>query len=260
MRQFETMIEKILTLFWFLQRPSFWGHATQLIKRKFQINYDSTQNRKEAFKWASDQVVSYHDALAKLDINGNENFLSESIIKEGQGLATKSAIEMGGPGDLNLLFDAVRLTKPKHIVETGVAYGWSSLAILNAISLNGFGSLYSVDMPYPKVGNESFVGIVVPERFRGNWTLIREPDRYGLEKAIKTAGGAIDLCHYDSDKSWWGRKYAFPILWKALVPGGLFISDDIQDNLFFSEFVKSKSLPYSITKSGEKFVGLIRKI
>ena len=53
-------------------------------------------------------------------------------------------------------------------------------------------------------------------------------------------GGSIDLCHYDSDKSWWGRAYAF-LLWKALKPGGLFISDDIQDNMFFAEFVKLKS-------------------
>ena len=35
---------------------------------------------------------------------------------------------MGGPRNLNLLFNAIKLTGAKCIVETGVAYGWSSLA------------------------------------------------------------------------------------------------------------------------------------
>ena len=73
---------------------------------------------------------------------------------------------MGGPGDINLLFDAVRLLNSKYVIETGVAYGWSSLAILTAMSRNGLGKLFSIDMPYPKVGNESFVGIVVPDRLK----------------------------------------------------------------------------------------------
>ena len=81
-----------------------------------------------------------------------------------------------------------------------------------------------------------------------------------MEKAINSIGGNIDLCHYDSDKSWWGRAYAFPILWKALKPGGILISDDIQDNMYFAEFVKSKSSPFAVTKSEDKFVGIIRKL
>ena len=74
------------------------------------------------------------------------------------------------------------------------------------------------------------------------------------------ACGKIDLCHYDSDKSWWGRHYAYPILWDSLKSGGLFISDDIQDNLYFSEFVKKKNLKFVIVEFEGKFIGLIRKL
>ena len=91
-------------------------------------------------------------------------------------------------------------------------------------SLNGDVKLISVDMPYPRRGSEAFVGIVVPERFRTRWTLMRVPDRCGLEKALNAAGGCIDLCHYDSDKSWWGRVYAVSLLWEALKPGGLSVN------------------------------------
>ena len=68
--------------------------------------------------------------------------------------------------------------------------------------------------------------------------MIRRPDNPGINIALGKAGTKIDLCHYDSDKSWWGRNYAYPILWNSLNFNGLFISDDIQDNLYFAEFVK----------------------
>ena len=166
---------------------------------------------------------------------------------------------MGGSGHIHLLYDCVRLLKAKNVIETGVAYGWSSLAILKALSLNGLGKLYSVDMPYPGKKNENDVGIAVPKNLRTNWTLIRKPDNPGIIIALNKAGGKIDLCHYDSDKSWWGRHYAYPILWKSLNSKGLFISDDIQDNLYFSEFVKKNLLNFVVVEFEGKFVGLIRK-
>jgi len=171
---------------------------------------------------------------------------------------------MGGSGHIHLLYDCVRLLKVENVVETGVAYGWSSLAILKAMSQNGFGKLYSVDMPYPRKKSENDVGIVVPQNLRKNWTLIRKPDNPGIISALNNARGPIDLCHYDSDKSWWGQHYAYPILWKSLNSKGLFISDDIQDNLYFSEFVKKNLLNFAVVELDQypfeaKFVGLIRK-
>ena len=66
----------------------------------------------------------------------------------------------GGAGDIGLLYNAVLQSKAKRVIETGVAYGWSTLAILAAMEANGRGQLVSVDMPYPKMRNENFVGIV----------------------------------------------------------------------------------------------------
>lgn len=253
------MFEKIMTLIWFLKRPLFWRHLLQLIKRKFMTNYDTTLLREKAEEWAKEHVVPYKEALLNLGLNGEILPMSESLLSEGQALALESRVAMGGPGDLNLLFNAVRLLQADKVIETGVAYGWSSLAILHAMSLNEKGKLYSVDMPYVKKGNEAFVGIVVPNNLKDRWVLLREPDNCGLEKLLDLTKGNLDLCHYDSDKSWWGRAYAFPLLWNALKPGGLFISDDIQDNLFFSNFVKVKKLNFAVTKSSGKYVGLIRK-
>ena len=52
----------------------------------------------------------------------------------------------------------------------------------------------------------------------------------------------LDLCHYDSDKSYYGRRWAYPKLWEALKTGGIFISDDIQDNWAFKEFCVSQRM------------------
>lgn len=253
------MIEKAKTAIWFARRPAFWAHGAELARRKFLPDYDGTQLRSEAGAWAARQAVPIGEALARLGISGELRGMNKAALDAGYERARQSAVEMGGPGDLDLLFDAVRLTGARRVVETGVAYGWSSFAILSGMAETEGGHLWSVDMPYPKQGNEKFVGIVVPEELRPRWTLIREPDRKGLEKAIRAAGGTLDLCHYDSDKSWHGRGYAFPLLWEALAPGGVFISDDIQDNMYFAEFVKEKSLTYAITESDGKYVGIFRK-
>ena len=217
------------------------------------------RKKKKSCEWAMKNAISYVDALKKLGLKGDAVGLDLNSIERGHKLATKSNVNMGGSGHIHLLYDCVRLLKANKVVETGVAYGWSSMAILTALSDLKDGKLYSVDMPYPRKNNEKYVGIVIPANLKKNWFLVRKPDRPGLMDALKKAGEKIDLCHYDSDKSWWGRHYAYPILWKSLRSGGLFISDDIQDNLYFSEFVKDKSYKYAVVEFEGKFIGLIRK-
>ncbi len=55
------------------------------------------------------------------------------------------------------------------------------------------------------------------------------------------------------------RQYGYELLWTRFLPGGIFISDDIQDNMAFAEFVEAQNIPFAVTQSGGKFVGVIRK-
>ena len=255
------MIEKFRTLFWFASRPSHWAQALELAVRKLRTNKDGPADYAAATEWAASRAVTVVEALSAIGMNppGELPELSAGLLQDAVERAERTTVRMGGAGDLSLLHAAVRLSGARRIVESGVAYGWSSLAILAALENHIDARLVSVDMPYPKAGNEQFVGIVVPESLRMPWSLIREPDRYGLKKAIALLGGRIDLCHYDSDKSWWGRTYAYPLLWEALVPGGVFISDDIQDNLAFRAFIEKKGVPFAVTVSDGKYVGIARK-
>jgi predicted O-methyltransferase YrrM len=149
--------------------------------------------------------------------------------------------------------------KANIVIETGVAYGWSSLSMLAGLDDHPSSLLISIDMPYPKMNNEDYVGIVVPNFLREKWYLIKEPDRRGILKAIKKINQQVDICHYDSDKSYYGRAYGYPLLWNALRDGGIFISDDIQDNLAFKNFVESKNLIFAVTEYKGKYIGITKK-
>lgn len=256
------MIEKLKTAAWFSSRPSHWAYALELAQRRLRANLDSPACRVQASDWAARRVMSVSQALHSVGLlheDGQVPTLPPSVVEVARQRAKMSKVTMGGPADLDLLYAAAELSDSRHVIETGVAYGWSSLAILCALDRREGARLVSVDMPYPKEGNEEFVGIVLTDEMKKRWTLIREPDRRGLEKAIAAIGGTIDLCHYDSDKSWWGRQYGYKLLWDALRPGGVFLSDDIQDNLAFAKFVEERSLRFAVTECGGKYVGIARK-
>ena len=253
--------KKINTTLWFFTKPRYWIQFIQLLKRKIFFLKDSEYEKEKAISWAKKNAVQFSDAWKKIKLEGETIDFDEKILKEARQLASKYKGLMGGPGYINFIYNAVKLLKAKYVVETGVAYGWSSLAILVGFFENkNDGKLFSVDMPYPNRNNEPYVGIVVPKRFRKNWKIIDRPDISGIPLALKLIKNKIDLCHYDSDKSRIGRTISYPLLWNSLRSGGLFISDDIGDNLFFSEFAVSVNAPYCVVKvQGNQYMGAIRK-
>ena len=167
---------------------------------------------------------------------------------------------MGGGAELDLLYSLVQATEARRIVETGVALGWSSLAILSAIAQRRGAKLVSVDLPYLSQNTDHLVGLAVPVELRKSWTLIRSADREGLPKALALAS-PVDFAHYDSDKSYEGRLWSYDKLWPALRPGGVLMSDDISDNLAFIDFCASvRRTPVLVQSRQEyKFVGLVKK-
>jgi len=253
------MKEKLLTTWWFIQRPTMYAQAWQLFIRRIFLRNDRYGD-KEALTWCKKISISENDAINELFPKASFGNLFDThadIIESASSKVKNTPVQMGGEGALNLLYNITLLSGSKKILETGVAYGWSSLALLLALKKEGV--LYSIDMPYPKMKNEKFVGIVVPEELRKNWKLYRYPDRMGIFKAIKDAKMPLDIIHYDSDKSYSGRKWAYPILWRALKEGGYFISDDIQDNIAFKEFCENLGKKPTIIKSHNKYVGIIVK-
>ena len=230
-----------------------------LILRKFRPFRDNTEQQDIARKWCEKYLVSYEECISKLGFKSiNKEVFPLDYVKEVERKLKISKSDFGGQGHIILIYDVCENLKAVNVLETGVAYGWSSAAILQSISKRS-GKLISVDMPMLKQTDYHLIGVAVDENLKSNWELLREPDKHGLNKAIKKHNYSFDLAHYDSDKSYYGRKWSQPLIWKYLRKGGVFISDDIEDNVAFKEFVESKNLDFFVLKFEGKYVGVIRK-
>lgn len=251
-------LEKIKTALWFLKRPSMYPQLLYLVKLRMSP-HPKENTLKTSTEWCESHSISAAEAIEKLF--GHNTFKSfdndyPKLIASAKDIESKIPVQMGHGGDTDLLYNVCLNLKPEKIAETGVAHGWSSLAILATLKSNG--QLISTDMPYPKMNNEEYVGCVIPDQLKTNWKLIRKPDRQGLPKALKEMR-RIDLCHYDSDKTYVGRMWAYPLLWKFLRKGGIFISDDINDNIAFKDFCEKLKIQPMVVEFQTKFIGILVK-
>ena len=138
-----------------------------------------------------------------------------------------------------------------------MAAGWSSRAILEALEINGGGELHSSDFPYFRLEQpERFIGVVVPVELRSRWSLDVRGDRRALPAIVQKVD-RVDLFHYDSDKSVGGRRFALGVVQSKLAPGAIILMDDIQDNMFFADWVTSRKLPHLVFGFEGKFVGAV---
>ncbi|PQA96642.1 Methyltransferase domain-containing protein [Chryseobacterium piscicola] len=253
-------ITRILkTFIGYLKRPDLYPElGRKIIKNIFNRN-SAFKGKEKTNLWASEIAISQKNALKKLFHIDFKEF-SELYPKEfKKALDTQNAcpIKMGGAGALELLYNACEFTQAKVVIETGVAYGWSSLATLTSLQKRN-GTLYSSDMPYLGQNGDQYVGCVVPEDLRSYWKLFRHADRESLPKILKESGD-IDVVHYDSDKSYEGMKWAYETLYPRLRKGGVFISDDINDNSAFQDFCEQEKIVPTVVEFEGKFVGVFVK-
>jgi len=258
------MFEDIKSFLWFLFKgPKYYSTLFALILTKIKPTKDSDSHIRIATKWCEERASSIGDCLEKIGITFDEESpLLEPFSDEYTARITKvindSNSDFGGPGYTNLIYTICEKLNITNAIETGVAYGWSSAAILKSLVKKN-GTLISIDMPMLKQTDYDLIGIAVEEDLQKSWELRREPDRFGLPRAIKSIGKKLELVHYDSDKSYYGRKWSQEKIWRNLKSGGIFISDDIEDNTAFQEFVVKHNLEYSILKFDGKFVGVLKK-
>lgn len=196
----------------------------------------------------------------------SENYeLYKEAKQFSKALRTKSSkklrkinYDLGGGGAYNLIYFLTRKIKPKIILETGVAAGYSSSAFLEAINKNKIGKLFSSDFPYFRIPNPvQFIGILVDNKYKKNWKLFLDGDERNVYNIKKNLKKKIDLIHYDSDKTYEGKKKFFKSINNLLKNNTLIIIDDIQDDNFFLEYIKNKNKKFKIFKFKRKFLGLI---
>jgi len=160
---------------------------------------------------------------------------------------------------LDLAGVVVLLTRPKVVVETGVAMGYTTAVVLAAMQDNDSGTLHSIDLPPLQVDAPSFIGQVVPTELRTRWTLHLGPTRT-LLSPLASSVAPIDVFVHDSDHSYAGQHEDFRRVWPHLRRGGTFICDDVCNPAFIEFAAEVGERPLLIAPPGQPAaVGLITK-
>lgn len=244
----------------YLGRPYLWKDLLRQPYRLAMLRMGRERTGAAARLWAEHQAKDVAGALSALGCD-QPSFQSEqrSLIAAAEQAVQRCPIRLGGAGNTELLYGLVRAYRPTHVVETGVAYGWSSLAILTALSANGSGHLMSVDRPDMSLKDDRFIGCAVPVDLRARWTLQLGVDKDRLPGILDKVGRSLSMAHYDSDKSYLGRAWAYPKIWEHLRSGGVLVSDDISDNLAFRDFSDMVGVPPVVVRHGRSYAGVLLK-
>ena len=97
---------------------------------------------------------------------------------------------------------------------------------------------------------------MVDDELKARWQLETKGDRLNLPQLLRE-GGQVDLFHYDSDKSHYGRRSALSYVGPRLSPQAVVLMDDVQDNWFFREYVESTQRAFRIFEFEGKYLGLV---
>ena len=155
---------------------------------------------------------------------------------------------------------ATALTRPRAVVEVGVARGYTTAAILGALeAAGGGGRLHSSDLPPRDEDPEDFVGAVVPDRLRGAWELIRGPSAIELPSLAERLG-RVDLFFHDGDHSYRSQREDLEAIWPHLSPGAVVVMDDVWTPALF-EFAEEQGERVAIAswEGHSDGVGMVRK-
>lgn len=257
---------RLKILIWFLVRPSLYKQFVReifsFVKRK---EHPTLSRSKGALAWCEENACDEKSALLKINSNWEYHDFNKEfpqLVEEGFEIIQRFDFNWGGQGNISLNYSLAKNLNARNIIETGVAYGWSSLCLLAYLKEFEEGSLISIDMPYWGTKHEDKIGCVIPQEMRSKWRLIRLPDRDSIPK-FDTRKSSFDFCHYDSDKSYSGKMWALPKLWRLIKKGGVLICDDINDNLAFKHFCESQNIDPIIVETFDsqvqKYVGIAIK-
>jgi cephalosporin hydroxylase len=155
-----------------------------------------------------------------------------------------------------VLYILLRMLKPKLVVETGVAGGVSTSYILQALADNDCGTLHSIDLPDQlHIGQDGKchgchggskppgqpAGWLVPPVLKKRWQLTLG-DTHEVLPRILGSLRQIDLFLHDSEHTYETMTFEYECVWNFIQPGGYLVSDDIDCNSAFTDFVQRQGL------------------
>ena len=160
---------------------------------------------------------------------------------------------------LRIVGTIVRLTRPAVMVETGVALGFTTATVLQAMADSGRGHLYSVDLPALQYDPADPVGRAVPTSLADRWTLELGDSRKKLGPLCARVA-PVDVFLHDALHTYSSQLREYRAVWPFIRPGGLVISDDVNNPAFIEFGHEVGARPHLVTGSSRgDAVGLLRK-
>lgn len=175
-----------------------------------------------------------------LDISANETLRSR--LEEETGSYFYGQNMFGA----NEIYAISRLSRPNVVVETGVAAGYSSAFILQALRDNDLGHLYSIDIGKREFDDVTLptdreIGWLVPHTLRRRWTLNIGSSSEKLKPLLDRLG-EINLFYHDSEHSYENMMFEFETAWEHLSTPGIILADNADWNKSFRDFCLEKRL------------------
>jgi predicted O-methyltransferase YrrM len=206
----------------------------------------------------TDQRAAPHSADAETALRRVLGLDAEAYA-EVSGGPTVEDPDRVGPGAWNdataelqrVIEIVVRALRPETMVETGVAHGYTSAAALGSMAEVGHGRLISIDLPSMRHDGvpDDEIGSAVPRELRERWTLRLGPSRRLLEPLLREVGD-IDVFLHDSDHTHAAQLSEYRTAWRFLRPGGVLISDDVQNTAFLEFCDEAGAEPVLIGRVG----------
>lgn len=144
-----------------------------------------------------------------------------------------------------LCYAVCRACRPVNAVETGVANGVTSSYLLQALAVNGEGSLHSVDL-----GGDEAVGRLIPGELKGHWRLHRGSTGKLLEPLLRELG-RVGVFVQDSRHTYRNiRRELAAVSPYLAAPAGVLV-DDVERSSAFADWVRDRRPTYSAVLAPE---------
>jgi hypothetical protein len=131
---------------------------------------------------------------------------------------------------------AARHIRPSAVIETGVAHGISSRIVLEALTQNEKGHLWSIDLPHPLNHKlHGTTGMAVTDSLRSRWTYLEGTSKRRLP-ALTAEVGTVELFIHDSLHTAENTLFEMEQAASIMRPGGSMLIDDIRGHDAFAVF------------------------
>ena len=139
-----------------------------------------------------------------------------------------------------LCYAVCRALKPSVVVETGVAYGVTSTFILQALTVNAHGHLYSIDFPPLGRDADGFIGTLIPDPLKDRWSLYRGVSKRILPALLQRLQ-QVDIFVHDSLHTYKNIQRELQVVTPYLVRPAVVLADDEDRNAAFLEWTGTTS-------------------